>query len=76
MLKRLTRKLFTLLVLVAALAALASSPVERKAVATTPNTQAAPASRTSRTWYCERRMNDETCVWYCCSDSGCWESPC
>lgn len=43
---------------------------------TSPATRAACASSTSGTWYCERRMNDESCVWYCCGASECWESPC
>lgn len=44
--------------------------------ATTPAYQTGPASSTTGVWYCERLMNDETCVWYCCSDMYCYESPC
>ena len=36
---------------------------------------AVPAKSTT-IWFCERRVNDETCVWFCCSDWDCWESPC
>ena len=35
-----------------------------------------PAPSETFGWYCQRMMNDETCVWYCCSDWECWESPC
>ena len=61
MLKGLTRKLFTLSALVVALAAVSS-------------TSGSPAGRGV---YCQRVVNDETCVWYCCSSTGgCWEDPC
>ena len=33
-------------------------------------------AKSSNIWFCQRMMNDETCVWYCCSDWECWESPC
>lgn len=37
---------------------------------------AAPA-KSSNLWpFCERRVNDESCVMYCCSDWNCWEEPC
>ncbi len=62
MLKKLTRKLFTLFVLVAALTTVAS----------------APASSTNRGMYCMYTVDDwGHCVMVCCSDKGdCSTSPC
>lgn len=39
-------------------------------------TPPAPDSSTSYGFYCQRVINDETCVWVCCDDIGCYESPC
>ena len=73
--RRLARRLFTLFVLVAALAALSSSPVERKAAATTSNQQTASVSSTSRSCSYE---TDEwgQCVMICCDRFKCVRSLC
>jgi hypothetical protein len=62
MLKRLTRKLITLSVLVVALAAVSS----------------APASATSFNWECYQALDPNTgeCVIICCDGSWCDGTPC
>lgn len=41
-----------------------------------PPRQAPPESSTSGIRICQRMMTDETCVWWCCTDSDCFDSPC
>ena len=68
MLNTLTRKLFTLFVLVAALGPLSSGSI-------TPKQQAASPARVGP--YCQMEMRPTGCVWVCCSTSwGCTEYSC
>ena len=73
---RLARRFSTLAVLVAALAALSYSPGERKALATTPNGQAASSANTS--YECVRGFNPDTgdCAIICCDETSCSITPC
>ena len=64
MLKRLTRKLFTLVVLCAALASLSFGPVTQKAGAKWPP-------------FCARAVDESgNCAYVCCDDVGCYVIPC
>jgi hypothetical protein len=60
MLKRLTRKLVTLSVLCAALAAVPSTP----------------APSTTSGLVCERQVSENSCIIYCCDRWGCYQYPC
>jgi hypothetical protein len=67
---RLTRRLSTLLMLVAVLAALVSSPVARES-------NAARAGSTNRGPYCQREITwDGACVEICCTGAGCTATAC
>jgi hypothetical protein len=77
MLKHHARRLITLSVLVAALAVLSSSPVERKALATPPNQQVVPSTPTSRGWFCVQTLDPwGNCMMVCCSETACVEFAC
>ena len=58
--QRLARRLSTLFMLVAVLAAVAS----------------APAASAKRGPYCEREVTSEGCVEICCTGAGCMVAPC
>jgi hypothetical protein len=73
--RRLARRLSTLFMLVAVLTALASSPVDRKAIATTQSSQAASSATAGlRCWF--KTGPSGECVMVCCGLAGCTENPC